>query len=83
MNEPLEVQIVDRLSRLGARASLRAFREWFVPVSIDIEESGNALAVELVHHIDGILAEASSAGWSEADLCAELANAVRPLVENR
>jgi hypothetical protein len=55
------------------RLSLDDFRAWFVPRSLAIEESGQAEAIELAHRLDGILAEASAAGWSEADLCQEIA----------
>jgi len=54
--------------------SIDAFREWFVPLSLDIEQSGQPDAIELVHHIDGILAEASSAHWSDEDLRQEMAD---------
>lgn len=53
--------------------SIDAFREWFVPLSMDIEESGQSDAIELAHHLDGILAEASSARWSDEDLRHEMA----------
>lgn len=77
MNEPLESQIANRVSQIGAKGSLDEFREWFVPISIRIEQSGSPRAIELSYEIDGILAEASSAGWCEDDLREELANSVR------
>ena len=44
-----------------------------MPLSWNIERNGEPQAIELAHHIDGILAEASSAGWSEDELLQELA----------
>jgi hypothetical protein len=79
--EPLEIQIANRVSRCGeGRCSLEDFREWFVPISIDIESAGNEDAIALAHEIDGILAESSSAGWTEADIVEELARVVSPFV---
>lgn len=58
---------------LSRRTSLDEFRASFVPISLDIEKSGDAQAMQLAHHIDGLLAEASSASWTEEELCEELA----------
>ena len=81
MNEPLEIQIANHLAGILTRKwSLQEFREWFVPLSIVIEDSKNEPAIELAYRIDGILAEASSAGWSDADLSEELARVTSPLV---
>lgn len=77
----LENQIRRELWRYAnRRISFDDFLEWFVPISCGIEESGEADAVELAHQIDGILAEASSAGWSDEDIHEELA---RPFVPGR
>jgi hypothetical protein len=74
MADPLDLQIQRELARLsGGRSSLAKFRDWFLPVSINIEESGNSSAIALVYQIDGILAEASSAGWDEEAIKEELA----------
>ncbi|MGA3190079.1 MAG: hypothetical protein ABSF22_23475 [Bryobacteraceae bacterium] len=74
----LHLQILVELGKcVDQRVSLDTFRQWLVPRSFDIEQSGQADAIELVHHIDGILAEASSAGWSDADLRDEMAKVVR------
>jgi hypothetical protein len=54
--------------------SLDAFRAWFVPLSWNIEESGEPQAIQLAHHVFGILAEASSAGWTDEELHEELAS---------
>jgi hypothetical protein len=81
VNEPLEIQIANHLAGfLTAKWSLQEFREWFVPLSIVIEDSKNQAAIELAYRIDGILAEASSARWSDADLREELARVASPLV---
>ncbi len=52
--------------------SLDAFRAWFVPLSANMEQSGEPQAIELAHRLDGILAEASSGGWTENELLEEL-----------
>jgi hypothetical protein len=71
----LRIPILMELRKCADQSlSLDAFREWFVPMSIDIEQSGQPDAIELVHHIDGILAEASSAHWSDEDLRQEMAD---------
>lgn len=59
--------------------SLDAFRACFVPLSWNIEESGEPLAIALAHDLDGILAEASSGGWTEDELLEELRS---PFVAN-
>jgi len=76
----LESQIRQELSRYVSREeSLAQFLQWFVPVSIDIDESGDDDAIQLAHRIDGVLAEASSAQWSEKDIHEELE---RPFVSD-
>ena len=85
MADNLEEQIRNALWECAQhRMSLDDFRAWFVPLSCDIEGSGEPQAVELAHQIDGILAEASSAGWSEEEISEELARPFvsRPLAEN-
>jgi hypothetical protein len=81
MDEPLEIEIANHLaSLLTGKGSLQEVREWFVPLSVDIEDSESRPAIELVYQIDGILAEASSASWSDADLREELVRVASPLV---
>jgi hypothetical protein len=73
MADTIEIQIRKALFECAkGRISVDAFRAWFVPVSGNIEESGEPQAVELAHHLDGILAEASSGGWPENELLEEL-----------
>lgn len=73
-----ESKIRDALLRYVKRdAFLGEFRSWFVPLSLNIEASGESPAIELAHQIDGILAEASSGGWTEEELHEELS---RPFV---
>ena len=77
MDCPLDLQIRNEVSRyLSHTIVLDKFYDWFVPRSWDIERSGNVLAIALAHRIDGLLAEASSAQWSEEELRQELARAV-------
>lgn len=78
MNESIEDQIRKSLRELEmGHLSLDGFREWFVPISWNIERVGSFEAVELAHHIDGVLAEASSGNWTDTALREEL---VRPFV---
>jgi hypothetical protein len=81
MAEPLEIQITHEAVRcIEGNSSLEQFREWFVPVSLDIETSANQSAIALAHRIDGILAEAASAKWSDSEIVDELARIVSPFV---
>jgi len=74
----LRIQILKELRNCADQSlSLDAFREWFVPLSMDIEQSGQPEAIELAHHVDGILAEASSAQWTDEDLRQEMAELVQ------
>jgi hypothetical protein len=71
----LAIQILGELRKcVDRRLSMDEFRAWFVPLSLEIERSGQPPAIELAHRLDGILAEASSANWSEDDLRQELAD---------
>src|SRR5579863_3763031 len=54
--------------------SLDEFLSWFVPVSSNVEQSGDPEAIYVANYIDGILAEASSAGWSEEEIHEELSS---------
>ncbi len=74
MTEHLEMKILEALWKLGHRqSSLDDFRGWFVPVSCNFEPSSkHPLATDWVHWIDGVLAEASSGGWSEEEILQEL-----------
>ena len=74
----LRIPILMELRKCADQSlSLDAFREWFVPLSMDIEQSGQPEAIELAHHVDGILAEASSAQWTDEDLRQEMAELVQ------
>jgi hypothetical protein len=73
MTDTIENQIRKALWECAnGRTSLDVFRAWFVPLSGNIEQSGEPQAVELAHHLDGILAEASSGSWTENELLEEL-----------
>jgi hypothetical protein len=85
MENTIESKIWNALWKYAERdTSLDEFRSWFVPVSWNIEESGEAAAIELAHHIDGILSEASSGEWTEEQLHQELSRPfwVSPYGEN-
>jgi len=73
-------QIRSRIARcVSGQDSLDLFREWFVPVSWDIEQTGDAEAIALAYRVDGLLGEASSAGWTDEQLREELGNTLRPV----
>jgi len=81
MPHPTQDQIGENVRQFAeGTLQLDKFLEWFVPISWDIEKSNNAELIGLVHEIDGLLAESSSANWSEADLREVLAEAVGPFV---
>jgi hypothetical protein len=74
----LHEEILSELRKCVDRSqSLDAFRQWFVPISWDIEQAGEGDAIALAHRLDGILAEASSAEWTDADLLHQMADLVR------
>jgi len=80
MPESPATEIRSKLSNyLDGKISLRAFRDWFAPVAWLIENSQDSLAIELAYSIEGVLAECTSAHWSEQDLRDELANTIFPL----
>jgi hypothetical protein len=74
MYESIETQIRKSLWELAmSQMSLDGFRDWFVPISWNIEKTREPEAIELAHYIDGVLAEASSGAWTEDELREELA----------
>jgi hypothetical protein len=73
----MESEIRSQLERYRDREiSLEAFQDWFVPLSWDIEKVGEQTAIQLVHSIEGILGEASSANWDRSELREELTRIV-------
>jgi hypothetical protein len=85
MSETVDSQIRKALWKyIEGKISLDDFHAWFVPISWNIEESHEPQAIQLAHEIDGILAEASSADWSESDIYEELSRLflASPLAEN-
>jgi hypothetical protein len=74
----LDLEIRDWLARyLDGDISLRQFREWFVPASWNVHQTGNVAAGDLVGEIGLRLAEFTSGHRSEEDVQSLL----RPLVE--
>lgn len=79
MPSPTETQIRQKIDKLAdGKLSLDDFQQWFVPISWNIERSKDPSLIALVYEIDGILAESSSAHWSEPVVREVLANAIRP-----
>jgi hypothetical protein len=71
-------ELVGRVDQyLDGDDSLEEFERWFYDLAFDVERRITGPGVDLVHEIEGILAEASSTGWSRSDLNAELDLAVQ------
>ena len=72
-------QLVNRIQACAnGRISSRHFEDWFVSFLWDAEESGDSKLIALSNRIEGLLAEASHAHWSESGIRFELANAIHP-----
>jgi hypothetical protein len=66
---PIKDQIRHNVQKfVNCELLLDELLQWFVPISSDIEKSNDPSLIALVHEIDGILAEGSSAKWPEADI---------------
>lgn len=70
-------QVLDELRKCQDERSLEGFRDWFGPLSRDIEASPDESLVSLVHQVEGVLAEASSANWATTDVLSDLKSIVR------
>jgi len=80
MSSTLNAEIRERLVRyLAGEISLAAFQEWLVPRAWDVEQSGNAAAIELANELELRLAEYTSGHRTEA----ELREALLPLVRTQ
>ena len=80
MAENLETVIRKELVRyLARRISIRCFQERFAALSWNIEGTGEAGAIELAHEVEGLLAEATSAEWTEDELREEMEGIARSL----
>jgi len=63
----------------GGAISRDEFSLWFFTFAREIErEYSSGPLLEMVFEIEGILAESSSGGWSEADLIDELESVAVP-----
>jgi hypothetical protein len=79
MAERIDNQIrIKLLLCVSGQISLADFRAWFVPLSWGIENCKNSEAIELARVVDEVLAESSSAKWSEDQIRMELACISRP-----
>jgi hypothetical protein len=76
-------ELINRLDQyLDRNASLEEFEDWFHNLAFDIEKRYTGRTAELVHEIEGILAEASSGHWSIAALDKYLDKAASPYREH-
>lgn len=73
-------EVIERIDDyVGNFSSLKNFSAWFYALAYSVEKRGySEQFVEFVNEIELILAEASSAGWSGADLKSELSSAIAP-----
>lgn len=66
-------ELVSRVDRyLDEESSLEDLERWFYDQAFDLERRYSGPIVDLFHEIEGILAEASSAGWGQPDVRSEL-----------
>ena len=63
---------------LSNQIPLDEFKEWFIPATWHIEESGNGFACDLANEIHLRLAEFSNGHWTEN----ELRRVLSPLIES-
>lgn len=69
MQTPLQQAIREQLRVYLAREqSLREFHEWFVPATLDVDDSGDPAAIDLTYDIILWLAEYSYGHRSEDNL---------------
>ncbi len=61
---------------LDGASSLDDFEVWFYDLAFDVEARFSTSVVDLVHQIEGVLAESSSAHWPNLVLRKELENSV-------
>ena len=79
MNALLELQ--NRIgSFVAGRIPLEDFESLFLDSLWEVERSSDRIAQAGFHKIEGLLAEASHAHWSEDDIRKELANTLRTFV---
>jgi hypothetical protein len=78
MSYSLDFNIRERLaSYLAKEISLRAFEDWFVPETWDVDQLGDLALMNLVYGIKLRLAEFSHGDWTEN----ELRSLLRPFIE--
>jgi|SRR5579859_6510857 len=75
----LDLEVREHLAKcLSGKARLDDFRVWLAPITMVVEQSGNANAVQVVHDIELAMAEFTSGHWTEA----QLHDLLRPLVQD-
>ena len=69
MQSALGVELRNQLRRyLDGAISLSEFDEWFVPATLNVEQSGDPAAEDLTWEIYLRIAEFSHGDWTEAEL---------------
>jgi len=75
----IDLQIREAIVRyLAEEISIQDFKDGFVPVAWQIEETNNRIAIELAHEIELILAEYGNGDWTED----EVRNGLRPFIQS-
>ncbi len=65
----LDVEIRERLAGyLAKQISLDEFKEWFIPATWEVEETGDRLSYDLSNEIHLRLAEFSNGHWTDDEL---------------
>ena len=59
------------------KISRQAFELWFFQLSFDVEKAASEPIIALIHQVEGLLAESSSAEWCEEELRKELRIAIK------
>lgn len=69
MDAFLDLAIRERLAEfVTGHLSRHRFEDWFAPVAMDVEASGNPGAITLAHLIDLRLSELTDGYWTETEL---------------
>jgi hypothetical protein len=69
-------RLLESLRTVVNEVSLEEFRDWFAPISVDVEQTDDHDVIQLVYQIDGVLSESSSGHWPLDVLLQELSNLV-------
>lgn len=76
-------ELISRVDQyLDRDSSLEDFECWFYDLAFDVERSYTGEYVDLIHRIEGILAESTAGHWRTVTLDNELERVVSPYRKN-